>query len=222
MGSGCLRTRAQMKDDNSDNQGPSKPIPVEVQDAQPEGRYAIDEVKGELTRLTGRLEDVERAQKDAGGSTKDDTKKLEARVTELEQAQTNMLEAIKKLQTDTPPPNLEDTYAKGKHKFDAGDAAGAIDAFTAYLKSPTGKNVEEATFLRGEAYFSLKQYKKAILDYSKITEKFPKSRHMPGALYRIGQSFSELGMRDDAKGFYQELIEKFPKSAEARKAKSKK
>jgi len=75
--------------------------------------------------------------------------------------------------------------------------------------------------MRAEAYYQLKQYKKAIVDYSKFPEKFTTSKKMPVALLKIGQSFDALGMRDDAKSFYQELIEKFPKSQEAKKARSK-
>ena len=90
-----------------------------------------------------------------------------------------------------------------------------------YLKNTKAKQHEEATFIRAESYYSLAQYKKAIVDYSKFPEKFTKSKRMPLALYKIGLSFEHLGMKEDAKGFYQELVEKFPKSPEGVKARAK-
>jgi tol-pal system protein YbgF len=227
--SGCLKTRAQLRGDSPDDDnsgGASKPQPAQVTDVQPQGQYAMDELRAEVTRLDGRVEDMERQQKDgasaATSANKDDLKKLETRIVELEQAQANMLEALKKMQ-DSPAAsaNPEETFEKGKSFFDAGNYDDAINSLDAYLKSPKAQRTQEATFLRAESYFAQKQYKKAIVDYSKFPEKFTTSKHMPQALYKIGASFEALGMKDDAKGFYQELLEKFPKSAEAKRVKSK-
>ena len=224
---GCLKTRAQLKEDGNDEA--ARPVQSKIQEVQPQGEYVIDELKSEITRLTGRIEDLERSQKQqsevAASANKDELKKLEARVTELEQAQAQMLEALKKVQdasaaaTATDPVELFD---KGKAQFEAGNFEGAIESLGAYLKAPKAKvAVERATFLRGEAYYQLKQYKKAIVDYSKFPEKFTKSTHMPVALYKIGLCFEALGMKDDARSFYQELVDKYPKSPEARRVKAK-
>lgn len=226
----CLKTRAQLKEDGDEPTAVSTPVPVKPgqgpQDVVPQGGYAIDEIKGEMTRLDGRVEDLERAQKDQaakpGTPTPDDYKKLEGRVTELEQAQANMLEAIKKMQENPPvAADPSEILKKGKNQVEAGNVDGSIETFGSCIKAAKGKVAEECTFLRGESFYGLKDYKKAIVDYSKFPEKYTKSTFMPKALYRIGQSFDALGMKDDAKGFYQELVEKFPKSPEAKKARSK-
>lgn len=222
---GCLKTRAQLREEGEDERGiTSQAAPSKApQDVQPQGQYVIDEIKGEFTRLEGRVEDMERAQKQQASAAKsDEVKKLETRITELEQAQANMLEVIKKLQ-ETPAASADpaELLQKGRNQVEAGNFEGAIENLTAYMKNPKGKKSEEATLLRAEAYFSLKDYKKAIVDYSKFPEKFTRSTHMPLALLRIGKSFEALGMKDDAKGFYQELVEKFPKSPEAKKVKTK-
>jgi len=224
LATGCLKTRAQLKDDDDRDAG--KPMPAQVQDVEPKGQYVIDEMKAEITRLTGRIEDLERNlkqdEKKATGANREEIKKLETRLIELEQAQAAMLEAIKKLEQSAatqadPSEHLE----KGKAQFKSENYEGAIESLNAYLKSPKAKKVEDATFLRAEAYYKAKQYKKAIVDYSKFPEKFTKSDYMPVALYKIGLSFDALNMHEDAKGFYQELIEKFPKSPEAKKARKK-
>src|SRR5205085_2051588 len=70
---GCLKTRAQLRGD-SDGGGDSAPAsdaPAAsgaanpVRDVQPQGGYVVDELKSELTRLNGRIEDLERAQREA-------------------------------------------------------------------------------------------------------------------------------------------------------------
>ena len=233
--SACLKTRAQLKDEPSSNEtqeqgdsgasAPSKPVPAHIESVQPQGnQYAIDEIKSEITRLNGKIDDMEQAQKNAAASgnaaDKDVLKKLETRMEEMEHAQAAMIEQIKKLQ-ESPAASAgdpDDIYQKGKKDYTAGQLGPAIEAFTLYLeRQPNGRFAEEATFKRGESHYILKEYKKAIVDYSKFPEKFHKSKRLPMALFKIGQSFEALGMKDDAKGFYQELVEKYPKSAEAKK-----
>src|ERR1700733_553319 len=97
--SGCLKTRAQLKDD-SDNRGEaSRPGPAQpVQDVHPQGQYVLDEIKDEITRLTGRIEDLERSQRESSshprGVDKEELRKLEERISEkislLEKTQTEL------------------------------------------------------------------------------------------------------------------------------------
>src|SRR6185312_15239628 len=97
------------------------------------------------------------------------------------------------------PADPQAAYDTAKNQFEAGNYDDAVKGFTSYLKTPKAKRSEEATFLRGEAYFNLQEYKKAIVDYSKFPEKFTKSPRMPQALFKIGRAFDALGMKDDAK-----------------------
>src|SRR4051812_36921350 len=96
---GCLKTRAQLRDDG--DAGPVPPERGQVEAVQPQGAYVIDELKLEITRLQGRIEDLERTQRDSRSTTaradNEQQKKLETRIVELEMAQANMLEEIKKL-----------------------------------------------------------------------------------------------------------------------------
>lgn len=228
--SGCLKTRAQVKEESQDsssnqtgNQTGSQPTQVKDVD---QGHYALDEIKGELTRMTGRIEDLERSSQQnsatANQAAKEDLKKIETRIVELEQAQANMLAAIKQLQeAQTIAADPQEAYEKAKASFDAKNYDAAIEQLTTFLKASKGKASEDAVFMRGESYFQLKQYQKAIVDFSKFPEKYTRSNYMPRCLLRIGQSFDALGMKDDAAGFYQELADKYPKSPEAKKIKKK-
>ena len=237
--SACLQTRAQLRGEPSaHSESDRAEVPAvegyqsvhvapPTQAVESQGGYATDEVKVEITRLEGRVQDLERAQKDQQGSgdstaaLKEGMKKLEDRIALLETTQAELLESLQKIQTKSVPLDPQATFEKAMEHYQSDDFKEAVEEFTAYLQLPKPKKADEATFLRAESYFKLKDYKKAIVDYSKFPEHFKKSTHMAEALYKIGQCFDAMGMKEDAKGFYQELVEKHPKSSQAKKAKSK-
>jgi len=220
--SGCLKTRSQLKGEEDET-----PSAAAAPAQPPPGQYAVDEIKSEMTRLIGRVEDLERSNKreESGGQTAkaEELKKLEERIAQLEQTQMQMIEAIKKIEggvarTDNP----DELFISGVKNFKSGRYDNAIKSFAAYLETPKPKNQVEATFFRGEAYFELKQYKKAIVDYSKFAEKkMGQSSYVPKALYKLGMSFEGLGRKEDARAFFDELIDSYPKSKEAKKAKAR-
>jgi len=148
-------------------------------------------------------------------------KALEKRMQDLEAGQLAALEAVKKLQNQVPPPDSPEAYKQGKDQLKKKQYTEAIESFTSYLRNPNGKYSEDATFYRGEAFFAEKHYKKAIVDYSKFTEKMNKSSYAPKALLRIAQSFEGLNSKDDAKTYYELLLDEYPKSPEAKDARKK-
>lgn len=212
LATGCT-TRAQMNRERDDEPAQSaKPVD--------QGGYAVDELKSEITRLNGRLEDMERAQRDAK-ATGGEAKKLEMRVQELEKAQLEMLQAIKVMQTEQEEATVDPAqfFYDGRARLQQGEHESALKSLTRYLSAKGKKShAEEATFLRGETYYAMKDYKRAIVDYSKFTDEFGKSVLTPKALFKIALSFEAMGASSDAKPFYQDLIEKFPKSPEAKEA----
>ena len=224
----CLKTRAQLKDE-AEPEKPAHLSPTPVRDmATPHGEYAVDEIKSEITRLTGRIEDLERSKREessnAKNAMKEDLSKMETRIQELEKAQAAMIIEIKKLQSGSSSghsTSSADHFKKAKALFNDEKYEEAIDHLTEYLKGTGLKNAEEATLMRAESYFNIKNYKKAIVDYSKFPENFKKSKHIPAAVLKIAQSFEALKMKEEAKNFYSEIVEKYPKSPEAKKAKAK-
>jgi TolA-binding protein len=217
---GCLKTRAQLRGDET----PSSQSAPKGEASRPEAAEIIEEMRTEIMRLTGRLEELERAKSQAAANPAPQVemiKKLEQRILDLEQAQLTLIEQHKKQQAETPPPDAGKLLEEGRTQHKSGKNEEAIETLTRYLKSPKAPKIEEATYLRAESQFALKRYKKAIVDYSQFPEKFTKSRFMPKALLRIGQSFDALGTPDDAKAFYQLLLDQYPKSEEAKSARSK-
>ncbi len=234
----CLQTRLQVRDGGGyDSYSTTSAAPATGDSAAnaAASSYVIDELKAEIARLTGRIEELERSKAAPAPKNENEglVQALEKRMAELEKTQLEVLERLKGQHVEASAPASQATSSPsnggGSGNFDRGrsaHAAGkfddAIQALGNYLsQNPNGKHVEEALFLKGESQFLTKQYKSAIVDFSKISEKFPKSKRIPLVLLKIGQSFEALGMQDDARGFYQDLVERFPKSSEAKKAKAR-
>jgi len=187
--------------------------------AVPQGEYGLEEMRAELAKLAGRVEDLEQEKKVKEAAQIEEQAKLQAKIDDLQKQLKD-----KETQQNTGPslPEGKTPFEAGKDAFFAARYDIAIQFFDQFLKAnEQGKDVEEATFLRAESNFNLKEYKKAIVDYSKFPEKYSKSNFHPKALLKIAESFEALEMKEDAMAFYSDLVDKFPKTVEGKIAKKK-
>lgn len=178
------------------------------------GGYALEETRAMLASLSGRVDELEQKLSKSGENS-EEFKKLQAKVEELEK------KLAAPVVVASPASESRDHFASGKEAYSAGRLEDAIQHFEEYLKNPSSDHQEEAIFLKGEAHFRQKNYKKAIVEFSKFPEKFPKSNYGARALMKIAESFEGLGMKEDAKAFYTDLIEKYPRSPEGKAAKKR-
>jgi hypothetical protein len=178
--------------------------------------YGVDELRAELARVSGIAEELQHEKQLKEQAQGDELKKSQERIVALEKQ-------LKDLTPDTPKlPEGKSPFEAGKDAFSSNNSEEAIMYFTQVLSaSESGKEAEEATYLRGESYYKKQQYNKAIVDYSRFPEKYQKSSFHPKALLRIAECFEAMGRRDDAKAFYSDLMEKFPKTAEGKIAKKR-
>lgn len=113
-------------------------------------------------------------------------------------------------------------YAKAKQDFDSGELETARTGFQEFLKRyPKSTVADSAQFWVGEIYYRQKWYEKAILEYQKVIENFPKGNKVQAALLKQGFSFFNLGDKSNGKLILKELINKYPSSNEAKIAKQK-
>lgn len=228
--SGCLKTRAQLRQEQGEDG------PVESQGAAPRSpSYQMEEIKAELVRVNGKVEEIEHNQKEAAISTiRESVSKLERQMLEVEKTQMLIMDEVKALKdaaTEKKTKAAESAAVKAKPKNALNHAnalleqkqfAEAAEAFQKIVSAGVGpKESAQAHYGLGLAQFQLKDYKKAIVSLSKVQELSPKSNKVPPSLLLIGRSFDKLSMKKEAQGFYQELVDKYPKSAEARKIKGK-
>lgn len=224
LSSSCLRTRSQVRDTPQDTQNE---IEGNIQPVSSQDDYVIEEMKSEIVRLTGRISLLEQSangdptQPGDEEARKKELTSLKDRMAEIENTQVMILTKLRKLEGRVPTPEATSYYQKGKKLYQQKKYEAAIESLTEYLNTKDKKYPQSATYYRAESYYATKQYKKAIIDFSRFPEEFKKSRRLPEALYKIGLSFEGLGMKNDAKAFYQELVDNFPKSKQAKKARRK-
>lgn len=167
--------------------------------------------------------------------------RMEALITDLSLRLTNMeksiayekAEAKKKASADsaavndasasgTVSPTDTALYDDALKALEKNDTKGAREKLTALMKDyPNSKHVDNAQFWIGETYYREKWYQKAILEYQKVIENYPKGIKVPAAYLKQGLAFFELKEADNAKLILNQLIKKFPDSAETTAAKKK-
>jgi TolA-binding protein len=213
----CVTTRAGLLGrGNAEAPTPMEPQPVK-------GNYEIEELRSELARLQGRIDEAERAIGNQERSLKDSEvfTTLEQRMTEMETSLQTTMESLKRLQSSIPATENKSAWNAGRKAFAASNWKEAIDQLSTYLQFENAKHAEEAYFLRGESYLKTNSAKKAILDFAMFPEKYQKSAMYPKAVLRIAESYEQLGNKADARPFYSEIVERFPKSPEAKTAKKR-
>jgi len=113
-------------------------------------------------------------------------------------------------------------YESAKQAYDQGDFESAREGFKKLIKQyPTSKNADNAQFWIGEIYYHEKWYEKAILEYQKVIENYPKGNKVQASLLKQGFAFLNLGDTSNARLILSELIKKYPTSNEAKIAKRK-
>jgi len=125
---------------------------------------------------------------------------------------------------DAPPANMgeNELYARAKQDFDSGELEAARAGFQEFLKRyPKSAIGDSAQFWVGEIFYRQKWYEKAILEYQKVIENYPKGNKVQASLLKQGFSFFNLGDKSNGKLILKELINKYPNSNEAKIAKQK-
>lgn len=229
----CMKTRAQIKGGNTHQAADQDENDAEPAATNP-AKHAIEieEIKNEVTRISGKIEEIDHHQRNMNfGELKEYTTRLDSRIAELEKNQLLVMSELKALkEKETHAAVVERNagessshiLAEATKLLSAKNFDGAAERFRAVLnRGGKGKEAAEAYYGLGECDYNRKDYKKAIVQYSKVQEAFAKSARVPASLYRIGLSFQHLNMPADAKGFFSEVVERYPKSAEAKKARAK-
>jgi tol-pal system protein YbgF len=196
---------------------------------------AIDRLNGDLQELGGRLEESEhRLQQEIQEGSASDPKRNE-RLDRLEETNREQSEQIVRLQqylnlepsgkksaapgaSGAAPKELseEEHYLQAKRAFDENRLQEALEGFQSYLKKyPRAANADNAQFWIGEIYYREKWYEKAILEYQKVIEQFPKGNKVAAALLKQGLSFRNLKDDSNARLILKELVSKHPNATEA-------
>lgn len=197
-------------------------------------RAALHQVREEIQIMRGQLEEKDyflQQQIETLHSTDEKRQLGFQRIDEnQERLQTRLarLEAHLNLEA-APPPEDEQTasdgggvptedalYASAKAAFDRGDWQAAREGFQELLsRYPGSGHADNAQFWIGEVFYREKWYEKAILEYQKVIENYPRGNKVPAALLKQGFAFFHLSDASNARLVLKELVQKHPASNEA-------
>ena len=210
-------------------------------------RVEIDSMREQIGAINGRLEEVEYQIKqgknapgntDASGSTeldrmKEDARVMNSRITSIEQyldmggaAKSNVAKPApaKVPAASVPLSSLseQELYDQAKQAFDAGELEKAREGFQEFTKRfPNSQNADNAQFWIGEIYYREKWYEKAIVEYQKVVENYPKGNKIRSAMLKQGYAFLNIGDKANARLILKELINKYPDTTESQLAAQK-
>lgn len=200
----------------------------------------LNQIRDELKAFRGRLEESQyRAAKNADNWERlqselknqlqhfgDDLSSSQDRLVRLEEylgmEPSEKLDAKSQPEAGSPDDGggaetTDDLYVQAKEAFDKGKYETAQKLFERFLEAhPRSKRADNAQFWIGEIYYREKWYEKAILEYQKVIETYPKGNKVRSALLKQGLAFLNLGDKDNARLILKELVRKHPDSSEAK------
>jgi tol-pal system protein YbgF len=120
------------------------------------------------------------------------------------------------------PPSAPPEYREGIDLLRSGDSQGAIQKLREFLrKSPKSDLADDAQYWIGEAYYTNRDYNRAILEFNEVLLRYPKGDKVPAALLRQALAFAELGDKVDARLVLQKLVSEHGDSPEAEQGRQK-
>jgi tol-pal system protein YbgF len=196
----------------------------------------IETLKDDVQSLRGRLEESEFMLQERLNTAENADKgtqilfdklsinlnQLEARLKYIEQylnlESAGSRSASKELsQTAEKTLSDQDRYVAAKQAFDQGDFEAARSDFESIIKDfPKSEHADNAQFWIGEIYYREKWYEKAILEYQKVIENYPKGNKVPASLLKQGFAFISLGDKANARLILKELSQKHPETNEGK------
>jgi tol-pal system protein YbgF len=219
---------------------------LDLRNKTAENRAVMDRLAEEVQSIRGKFEETEFLVKErlepfeaAQKGKEDKLAKIEKTLGDLEKrlsrvegylnlesqasgSSTPPVQAVKKQETIQQLLSDNELYAKGKEAFDKGDYSTARGHFQDLLKNhPASAHADNSQFWIGETYYREKWYEKAILEYQKVIEKYPKGNKVQSSMLKQGFAFHNIGDKANARLILKELIRLHPTSTEANIAKEK-
>lgn len=117
--------------------------------------------------------------------------------------------------------DLKESYNDAFRDFKDGRYDEARQKFQAFLKQfPDASLASGAQFWIGECYYMEENIEKAILEYDKVIQNYPKGEMVPHALLKQGLSFLKIGDKTSAKILLEKLSDDYPDTHQAQLARA--
>lgn len=109
-------------------------------------------------------------------------------------------------------------YVKALSNYQNGDFHKAIEGFSALVGAdPNHKLADNSQYWLGEAFYSLKNYKRAVLEFQKVFQ-FAENDKWDDAQIKLGICHQKMGNPDKARDEFQKLLDRYPDSEYTQRA----
>ena len=130
--------------------------------------------------------------------------------------------AVKPVAPAADPAADQRAYDAALDLFKAGNYAGAVNAFTAFVKTyPKSTLAASGQYWIGNAYFAQRDFKSAIAAQRQLIGTYPGNPKVPDAMLNIATSQFEMGDAPAAKRTLNDIVAKYPQSDAAAKARAR-
>jgi len=213
-------------------------------------RIEIDQLKEDISKLSGRVEENENlvkhtVEKDltSQDTLRSDLANLSSRLGKIE-ATVNQQQKYLNIETVEPDSAAQEKteaasgsgeIAEGVQKSDEqylydsslaqyndGQYNEAMSGFSKFLEQyPKSDLADNAQFWIGECFMGLKDYERSILAFEDVTKKYPKGNKAATAMLRESIAWLEINDKTSSTALLKKVIKQFPKSNEAKVAQTK-
>jgi tol-pal system protein YbgF len=120
------------------------------------------------------------------------------------------------LEAEIATRGLPEEYRQGLELLRAGQQREAIQRLREFLRrSPRSELADNAQYWIGEAYYAMRDYNRAILEFNEVLLRYPRGDKVPAALLRQAYAFADLGDQVDARLVLQKLVSEHGNTPEA-------
>lgn len=187
----------------------------------------VNQMKEDMRRLEGRIEETGRKASEAMRATDDQSHQVETlsnRLSNIEKVPlpekigTSPVVGMEEMPLLSPT----EAYTLAYNDYLRGNYDLAILGLQNFLSQyPNSTQVPQALYWIGQSHYSKSAYAEAIPFFEQVETRFPQHDTTPNAILKIGISYVELSKIDLAKTALQKVVDKFPQSNEASLAKDK-
>lgn len=177
----------------------------------------LDQLRNEVARLRGQLEEQTNALSQAQQQTQSQIAQVDSRVKLVEPVQVEIDGQFVSVERAE-----QRMYESALDEFRQGNFENAERALDQFLfQYPKSAYAAEATFWLGSSQYALKKYKSAVSTQSRLVDLYPSSGRAPDALLNKGFAQLELKRRKAARRTFQEVQKRFPDTKAARTAEAR-
>ena len=181
----------------------------------------IESLKQEIARLRGQIEVLTNEVENGAKRQRDFYVDLDSRMRKLENPAPP---PVPEKPSGPKPPTAEEqkAYEGGLNLIKAANYKGAVDSFTAFMKTyPLSMLSAAAQYWIGNSLFALRDYRGAIAAQQRVVEAWPEDPKAPDAMLNIASSHIELKDTRAARATFNALIKQYPQSEAAATAKQR-